>query len=300
MTDPLSRLAPISDDEAANVFGAGRDRLRDAIVQLPYGRSRRLSRHPLLIALAVLIVAAATGAGWAALSGGPARETTAVDCKIDGQLGTVIDAMSGDPAADCAAIWPAPVPKLQAYDDGIGGIAVIPASEKPPAGWTPIESQDVALIILQERLDDHINGLNSDCFTPTQATTFAQQQLDRLGLAGWSITTRSGAEQCYGGLADAQARTVTLLPMGDQSGPAKWPPRHLADTLRPLTQECLSLAAMKSEVVQRATALGMSSTVENDRKYVLRAVEDDTLRCATVTESVTGTAYVIVRGPATP
>ena len=27
-------------------------------------------------------------------------------------------------------------------------------------------------------------------------------------------------------------------------------------------------------------------------------IEDDALRCATVTESVTGTAYVIVRGPA--
>ena len=57
---------------------------------------------------------------------------------------------------------------------------------------------------------------------------------------------------------------------------------------------------MKSEVVERATALGMSQTVENDRNYVMRAVEDATLRCATVTESVTGTAYVIVRGPAAP
>lgn len=300
-TELLSRLAPVSDEEAAEVFGAGKERLRDAITQLPHGRSlfaRRGLRRPLVIAVAALVVAAAMGAGWAVLSPGPARETTAVDCAIGGRLGTVIDAMSGDPAADCAAIWPTPVPKLQAYDDGIGGIAVIPASETPPAGWTPIESQDVALIVLQERLDDHINGLRSGCFTSEQATTFAQQQLDQLGFTGWTVATRSGSEPCYGGFADAPAKTVTLLSIGDQSDPASWPPHRLADSLRPLTQQCLSLAAMKREVVQRATALGMSPTVENDRNYVLRAVEDDTLSCATVTESVTGTAYVIVRGPA--
>jgi hypothetical protein len=299
-TELLARIAPISDADAADVFGAGKEHLLDAITQLSPGRSRRVPRRPLAIALAVLAVAAATGAGWAVLSPGPARETTGVACVIHGHLATVIDALSGDPAADCATIWPAPVPKLQAYDDGTGGIAVIPASEPAPAGWTPIESQDVALIVLQERLDDHINGLESTCFTSAQATTFAQQQLDGLGLAGWSVDTRSGDGQCYGGLADAEAKTVTLLPMGDPSGPANWPPQQLADSLRPLTQQCLSLDAMKSEVVQRATALGMTPTFESDHNYVIRAVEDNALRCATVTESVTGTAYVIVRGPASP
>ena len=297
--DSISRLAPVSDDDAAEVFGAGKERLRDAITQLPHGRSRRLPRRPLVIALAALVVAAATGAGWAVLSPGPARETTGVACAIRGTVGPmiVIDALSGDPAADCATIWPAPVPKLQAYDDGTGGIAVIPASETAPAGWTPIESQDVALIVLQERLDDHISGLRSGCFTSAQATTFAQQQLDVLGFTDWTVATRSGSQPCYGGFADASAKTVTLLPIGDDSGPANWPPQQLADSLRPLTQQCLSLAAMKSEVFQRATALGMSPTFGDARNYVVRAVEDDTLRCATVTESVTGTAYVIVRGP---
>ncbi len=85
--------------------------------------------------------------------------------------------------------------------------------------------------------------------------------------------------------------------MGDQSGAATWPPHQLADSLRPLTQECLSLPAMESEVGKRATALGMSQTVENDDNYQLKAVPDDTLRCATVTESVAGTTVVIVRGP---
>lgn len=315
-TELLTRLAPISDDEAAEVFGAGKERLRGAITQLPHGRSRPALRRPLVIAVAALVVVAATGAGWA-LTRGSARETTAVDCQIGGGT-TVIDATSGDPAADCAAIWPAPVPKLQAYDDGSGGIAVIPATETAPAGWTQIESQDVALIVLQENLDDNINGLDSACFNSSQATTFAQQQLDRLGFIGWSVNVRptaqesgtpapagtksapgvAGAVDCYGGYADPTSQTVTLISMGDQSGAANWPPHQLADSLRPLTQECLSLSAMVNEVEQRATALGMSQTVENASNYQLKTVTDETLRCASVTESVTGTTYVIVRGPA--
>jgi hypothetical protein len=314
-TELLARLASVSDDEAAEVFGAGKAHLFSAITQLPQGRSRPALRRPLVIAVAALVVFAATGAAWA-LTRGSARETTAVDCRIGGGT-TVIDATSGNPATDCAAIWPAPVPKLQAYDNGIGGIAVIPASETAPAGWTAIESQDVALIVLQESLDDNVNGLDSACFSSARATTFAQQQLDRLGLVGWTTAVRPAAQQpntpapvgtksapttagpadCYGGYADPTTKTVTLMAMGDQSGAATWPPHKLADSLRPLTQECLSLSAMENEVVQRATALGMSQTVENASNYQLKTVKDDTMRCATVTESVTGTAYVIVRGP---
>jgi len=299
----LSRIAPVSDEEAAELFGTtGRERLLDAITRLAPRRerpARRRLRRPLVVALAVVAVAAATGAGWA-LTHGSAKETTAIDCKIGGGT-TVIDASSGDPAADCAAVWPAPAPKLQAYDNGIGGVVVIPASEKPQAGWTPIVSQDVALIELQGSLDDHINGLGSACFNSAQATTFAQQQLDRLGLAGWSVDVRSGSgtgPQCYGGFADASAKTVTLTSMGDQAGTANWPPRQLADSLRPLTQQCLSLAAMRSQVEQRATSLGMSPTVENDHNYELNAAQDDTMRCATVYETVGGTTEVVVRGPA--
>jgi hypothetical protein len=249
------------------------------------------------MAVAALVVVAATGAAWA-LTRGSARETTAVDCKIGGGT-TVIDATSGDPAADCAAIWPAPVPTLQAYDNGLGGVAVIPAAETAPAGWTPIESQDVALIELQESLDDHIDGLASGCFSAAQATSFAQRQVDRLGLRGWTVDAQSGGGgSCYGGLADALAKTVTLQPIGDQSGPATWPPHRLADSLRPLTSKCLSLSAMKSDVVERATALGMSQTVENDHNYELDATRDDTMRCASVYETVGGTTDVVVRGPA--
>jgi hypothetical protein len=299
----LSQIAPVSDAEAAEVFGdAGRERLLEAITRLSPGRSRperRTPRRPLVVAVALFALAAATGAGWS-LTRGSAQQTTSVDCLIDGQT-TVIASTSGDPAADCAVIWPGPVPRLQAYDNGLGGVAVIPSSEKPPASWTPIESQDVALIELQASFDDHIDGLSSRCFDAAAATTFAQRQLDKLGFAGWSVEARPTAPagpSCYWGFPEAATKTVTLVSGGDQSGQANWPPRRLADSLRPLTRECLSLAAMTSEVEQRATSLGMSQTAENDGNYRLEAVRDDVLRCATVTETVTGTTYVVVRGPA--
>jgi hypothetical protein len=305
--EQLSRIAPVSDEDAARTFGAaGKENLLDAITALSPGRERstvRRFRRPLVLAFALLVVAGATGAAWA-MTGGSARETTAVDCKIGGGT-TVIDATSGDPASDCAAIWPAPVPKLQAYSDGLGGVAVIPASEKAPADWTPIASQDVALIELQENLLDNINGLDSGCFSASAATTFAQQQLNRLGLIGWSVNVRPPAQQqsgqaCYGGFADPTSKAVTLFGGGNQSGATNWPPHQLADSLRPLTQQCLSLNAMTNDVVQRATALGMSQTIENDHTYELNATKDNTLRCATVYETVGGTVDVVVRGPAAP
>lgn len=302
----LSRIAPISDEEAAGVFGeAGRDGLLDAITRVtPRGRParRRLRRRTLVIALALTVAAAATGAGWA-LTHGSARETTSVDCLING-VTSVIASTSGDPAADCAAIWPAPVPKLQAYDDGLGGVVVIPESVKPQAGWTPLASQDVALIELQESFDDMINGLNSRCFDSSAATVFAQQQLDWLGFVGWSVLVRPTSQTgqlCYWGFPEPESQTVTLVAgMGDQLGPTNWPPRQLADSLRPLTRECLSLPAMETQVEQRAASVGMSQTVENEHNYQLEAVRDDTLRCATVVETEGGTTDVIVRGPGAP
>lgn len=300
----LSRIAPISDDDAAAVFGAsGKESLLDAITALSPGRERsatRRLRRPLVFAVAVLVIAGATGAAWA-MTHGSARDTTSVDCIVQG-VDSIVDARSGDPAADCVAVWESltghPAPPLTAYDNDLGGVAVIPSSETPPANWTPIASQNIALIELQESLGDYINGPESGCFSSSQATTFVQQQLDRLGFTDWTIDVRSSDGSCYGGFTLPDTKTVVLAAGSDQSGAADWPPRQLADSLRPLTSECLSLAAMKNDVVQRATALGMSQTVEGDHNYQLSATTDNTMRCATVYETVGGTIDVVIRGPA--
>lgn len=302
----LSRVVPISDEEAAGVFGeAGREGLLDAITRLtPRGRParRRLRRRSLLVAAAAfVVVAAATGAGWA-LTHGSARDTTSIDCVIQGG-DTIIEATSGDPAADCAAVWPSltgkPAPPLQAYDDGLGGVAVLPNSEKAPASWTPIASQDVALIELQESFLDEINGLSSTCFDAPAATAFARQQLDRLGFGGWTVTLRTGdSASCVDtAVVEPTTKTVTLIG-GGVAQTASSPQRQLATVLRPLTKECLSLAAMQTEVEREAGTLGFAQTAAGDHSYQLTAVRDDSLRCTALYETVGGTVELVLRGPA--
>ena len=141
--DSLRQLAAVSDTEAATVFGAaGRDTLLSELTQLPFARRApvrpaRHRRRTLVLALAVVVAAGTAAAAWAIL-GSSARETTSVECVIDG-TDTVITAVSGDPAYDCAVTWKNDLgtepPPLVAYDNGSGGVTVIPgATSRTRAG----------------------------------------------------------------------------------------------------------------------------------------------------------------------
>jgi hypothetical protein len=69
--DSLRRLAPLSDAEAAEVFGvAGREALLDSVTGLPFGRRARPRpdtgrRRSLVLAVAVLAAAATAAGAWA-------------------------------------------------------------------------------------------------------------------------------------------------------------------------------------------------------------------------------------------
>ena len=331
----LSRIAPVSDEEAVNLFGtAGRERLLEAITGLPpTPMPRHRVRRPLLIAFAAVLVATATAAVAWAVSHGAARETTSIECVIAG-TDTVIDATSGNPAADCAAEWQRELgtqaPLLIAYANVEGGVTVLPRSEKPPPGWQPLPSQDVALIQLQGSLDDYINGLNSSCLNSSAATAFARRQLDSLGLASWTVNLRSSsqttpttgpapraapspgarpapttapaAQICTAGdIVDPTTTTVTLIPVG-VAEPTNWIPRRLATSLQPLTKTCLFLPAMRSEVEQQAGQLGLSPQGNGQpgtrTTYQLNATQDDNVRCTSLYETVGGTINLDLRGPA--
>jgi hypothetical protein len=331
----LSRIAPVSDEEAADLFGAtGRERLLEAITHLslrPARPARRRIRRPLVLAVAVLVAIGTATVAWAIARSG-ARDTTSIDCVIAG-VDSGIDATSGNPAADCAAEWQrergTPAPPLVAYANSYGGVTVLPRSKKPPAGWRTLHSQDVALIELQESLDDYLNGLNSTCFTNAQATAFTREQLDALGFARWTVNIRSipastssassptatsssgrGARPapavstagpiCTGsGLVDPTTTTVTLIsgPTGG-SPPPNWLPGRLATSLRPLTKDCLSLPAMRNAVEQRASQVGLSPSPPLIRtSYDLNIIKDDKLRCTTLYQTVEGGINLILRGP---
>jgi len=294
--DSLRQLAPVSDPEAATVFGAaGYEELLAGLTDLPFGRARghelpTRRRRPLVLAVALVVAAATAATAWA-IFGSSARETTSIECVIGG-TDTIIPATSGDPAADCALQWQRDLgttpPPLLAYDNGSGGVTVLPRSQTPPAAYKrlPGRSQDVALIQLQQSLDDYINGLNSRCLGSSAATSLAQAKLAQFGFTGWTVTVRNEGSCTNADIVDPASQTVTLISTGAASG-GETAFQKLADRLRPLAQQCQSLQAAVASV--RGAAKGLT--------YDLNTVTDDSLRCASIYETVGGTIFVTVRGP---
>jgi hypothetical protein len=308
--DSLRRLAPVSDAGAAAVFGdAGRDELVAGVTDLPVGRagsrqSVTRRRRRLVLALAVLALAAiATAATWVILAKAPARETTSVQCLI-GSSDAIVPSTSGDPARDCAVDYKREFgtvpPRLAAYDNGLGGVTVIPRSAKPRAGWKRLVSgQDVELIQLQDSLDDYVNGLNSSCLDRTAATTLATARLGQFGFTGWTVDIRSAGSTtgrtCVDtAVVDPASLTVTLIPTGVPSGLPETTFEKLAARLRPLTHSCESLPVAVAAVRAAASGLELSASA---RGYDLNTVADNSLRCTSIYETVGGTIFLTVRGP---
>ena len=331
--DSLTHLAPVSDAEAVAAFGAAREELLDEVTRRPFGRRARPRPTPrrrrLVLAVAALaLVVIATAATWVIVRSGPARETTSVQCLI-GSSDAIIPSTSGDPAHDCAVDYRrefgTAAPRLLAYDNGLGGVTVIPRGKKPQAGWKRLVSgQDVDLIQLQNSLDDYINGLNSSCLNSAEATTFVEARLAQFGFTGWTVAIRNpessstgpgptatagtktapgvsttGTRMCVGGdLVDPTTESVTL-----SSGPIQTVPKtvfeKLAAKLQPVTQRCQSLPAAVASVHATASSLGLSQAPPVIvRSYDLNSVTDNSMRCASIYETVGGTIFLTVRGPA--
>jgi hypothetical protein len=306
--DSLRRLSPASDADAAAVFGVnGREELLEAVTGLQFGR-RGLARRPthrrrrlVLVVAALAVVAIGTAATWVVLRRAPAQETTSVECVIKG-VDAIIPSSSGNPAADCAAEWlreeGTAAPPLRAYANGFGGVTVLPRSETPPTGYKRLQAQDAALIELQDSLDDVINGLNSACLDPAAATRLAKARLAELGFTGWTVGVRDPQSANTAGactsmdVVDPAARTVTLIAAAGLS--AGGTSLELAHKLRPITQSCESLPAAVASVRTAASTLGLS---ESARGYDLNTATDNSMRCASIYETVGGTIFLTVRGP---
>jgi hypothetical protein len=323
--DALRRLAPVSDGEAAAVFGAaGREALLEDVGRLPFvgeTRSRPVTRRrrPFVLALAVVAAAATAAAAWAVLHGSSAHETTNVQCLI-GSSDAIIPSTSGDPTHDCAVDYRrefgiAP-PQLVGYDNGHGGVTVLPRSKTPPEGYKRlVGGQDVDLIQLQDSLDDYINGLNSSCLDGQAATALVKARLAQFGFTGWTVAVRTaggttanppanaaptikntpGETTCVNTeTVDPASQTVTLLPTGIPAGLPETKFVELAARLRPLTRSCRSLPAAVVALRAVASGLGLSASA---RGYDLNTVTDNSLRCASIYETVGGTIFLTVRGP---
>jgi hypothetical protein len=187
-----------------------------------------------------------------------------------------------------------------AYDNGLGGITVLPADQKPPSGWTRLDSgatQNVSMVEMQQWLDDYVSGLNSGCYDNADAAQMAHQALARFGMASWTVQPAPSSDtgQCVDtGILDAPSRTLSLRSLG--SAPSGSVPERLATKLRSIGQQCGSLDATAARVRSAAGELGLS---EDANEFQLTEVPDESASCTTIYENVGGTIFLILRGSAT-
>jgi hypothetical protein len=86
---------------------------------------------------------------------------------------------------------------------------------------------------------------------------------------------------------------VTLIPVDVPTG-SETTHQKLAEKLQPLTQSCESLPSAVASVRAAASGLGLS---ESARGYDLNTVTDNSVRCASIYETVGGTIFLTLRGP---
>ena len=271
-----------------------RDRRVDETPDDPAKRNRRLWMAP---ALAVGLLATAA-AGWAMTRS--VETSTEVSCGMT----NVIDSVTGDPVADCAAWWRSTnhtdAPTLVAYDNGHGGVAVLPESEDAPADWTRLEGfqQDTTLIELDAALGDMGDGLAADCFTDAAAEPVVSDTLDRLGLGDWSVIhegrAADGSSTCAQHVLDPEERAVVLVGLDTGRPPADAPPSKLARRVQARVDgACLGLDDAVAAVQQSAADAGVD---ESAGQLVIHSVVDPDAQCSRTDVNVGGGIVVTVRG----
>lgn len=307
------RQLPLVGDEQAHLESDSdaRQALFEEIITMPLDtdttvpgtRDRRIPRRGFVLVAALALLSSAA-VGWAVISS--LGSTTSVACHTGGSpdSGAGIDMVTGDPVADCAAVWERhtgqPPPELIAYDNGTGGIAVMPADAEVPEDWQPLEAgtmQDARVIELRVALDDHIAGLPSRCHLTEEGQALAERELERLGLSGWSVATErgeaDGIETCAYFHLDPDRPRVVLSPREGLVAPVDAPSTVLARDLGTAVADGCLTTAETAEVARRiAGEVG----IDGDG-LVVNEVADPEATCARAHVNVFGRIEVTVRGP---
>lgn len=316
--DPVRRVDLGAVDQAA--FAALREEItmtgtqldaaaaqREAAGLTPKGRRRRLGRRG-AIAVGLTTVLAGGGVAYAAIHSFVAQDTAGVTCMTswnDSALeGQHTDAggpwLTGDAIADCttmlaeADLPPVENPVVFEHD---GWVYVTPTDEAPD--WIePIDSAagpevNPAVIELRQSLGDRVDGGNGACRTVEEATTWAQSELDRLGLEGWTVETggEPGADKDCARLFAEQDGTVFVVPdiAPDQ---ALYQPEidPIVGSFRgTFADECLTAEQAEAVVAEELAAL--------DHTWPTTTVVDESAACARVDLVVGGSVQVTVYGP---
>lgn len=187
------------------------------------GRSRR--RRLYLVPVAAATVLAAATLAWA-LSRGP-TQSLSIGCyaTIDLQgRAAVVSATDASPVAACERLWldgafGKPPPPLEACVLPSGTIGVFPSPEGDsckrlnlvpiPGGSEP----SAAVVELQNAL---VDAFLERCVSETQARRLVRDELRRLNLRDWHLSTSgrfTSARPCASLAFDEEAREVSLVPI---------------------------------------------------------------------------------------
>lgn len=291
-------LPPVSDDPAA-IDRARADLMtfidNGLAARRPWWKRQRI----VAVGIAALVTA---GAAWVV---GNIAMSTSVGCHVPNNGIAIVDSETGDPVVDCGRIWRTdygiPPPPLVAYDNGMGGIEVVPQSEDAPSGWSELEPgvvQDVRLIELEEALDDVVVGLQASCYDFASAERIVSRELERLALGEWAIDAQADSADpttCSYFYLDPSRRRVVLIDLGapfdvpDEDVVAFGLQLHEA-----LSGECLALAEAETIVRDLAAEAGLGA-IHPD--LVLRTVLDDSMGCTRGHVALTASVRVTLRGP---
>jgi len=216
---------PAPDD----VMGRARRAIVTAATQSggrrPWLGMRLLDSHPGIRAAAAAAVLATGGVTvWAAVGGHTnPRTNTTIECGYN----TYIPVESGDPVVDCRNVLRRQdhqVPALSGWITPTGLVAVLPKSDRPPAGSVPLPKgfhENGSVLYLDDEMNDVAAPIATGCTSAANAKGFASKELGVAGLSGWVVKVRPGAGSCsiYVSLTDASSKTLTLIPESYSSSP---------------------------------------------------------------------------------
>lgn len=284
----------------------------------PPARRRRF----IPIAAIAAVLALSGGTAWAVANRGSSADTLNLSCpspagphsaQVDPDAHTIVHTVSGDPVADCAATWrkmtTAAPPAMTAYDNGHGGVVVLPAAATPPATYRRLAAgkyQQANAATLQRELDDVATGVQAQCYDYAEAKTRTEKILETLGMRDWTIEqghpgrVADGTHNCAAAGVDPAGHRVMIVGAG---GLGNDPLKPFAEDVHDVVERsCISTdeaVTVINSLAAHTVVRNGDTTVELGAPHVvdITTLDDPNASCTSVTVTVGGNVAVTLVGP---